>query len=194
MIYCWWMSVPVTNWTAYNLHSLVSVSLIFHKRKHALNCHRMKPALFSVLCEIKERTGELSIMDFNADQDKECYSFSPFVVVVEADSSQTLFWTSSHSVNMDHGSDISKIYLYISVSDDPSQLFPSLPSSTSPVFSIYCLTFFLSCPCAWRVTSSIFSLCWHFSKTHFLMDAFLLKSTVNPGAVSSPNKTLFTEE
>ncbi|XP_027139098.1 pre-B-cell leukemia transcription factor 1 isoform X2 [Larimichthys crocea] len=25
-------------------------------RKHALNCHRMKPALFSVLCEIKERT------------------------------------------------------------------------------------------------------------------------------------------
>nr|XP_015204443.1 PREDICTED: pre-B-cell leukemia transcription factor 4 [Lepisosteus oculatus] len=27
-------------------------------RKHALNCHRMKPALFSVLCEIKEKTGE----------------------------------------------------------------------------------------------------------------------------------------
>lgn len=26
-------------------------------RKHALNCHRMKPALFSVLCEIKEKTG-----------------------------------------------------------------------------------------------------------------------------------------
>ncbi|KAI1884306.1 hypothetical protein AGOR_G00225070 [Albula goreensis] len=25
-------------------------------RKHALNCHRMKPALFSVLCEIKEKT------------------------------------------------------------------------------------------------------------------------------------------
>uniref|UniRef100_A0A452T3J5 PBX homeobox 3 n=1 Tax=Ursus maritimus TaxID=29073 RepID=A0A452T3J5_URSMA len=25
--------------------------------KHALNCHRMKPALFSVLCEIKEKTG-----------------------------------------------------------------------------------------------------------------------------------------
>ncbi|XP_042341323.1 pre-B-cell leukemia transcription factor 1-like [Plectropomus leopardus] len=25
-------------------------------RKHALNCHRMKPALFSVLCEVKERT------------------------------------------------------------------------------------------------------------------------------------------
>lgn len=25
-------------------------------RKHALNCHRMKPALFSVLCEIKERS------------------------------------------------------------------------------------------------------------------------------------------
>lgn len=26
-------------------------------RKHTLNCHRMKPALFSVLCEIKEKTG-----------------------------------------------------------------------------------------------------------------------------------------
>ncbi|XP_057228956.1 pre-B-cell leukemia transcription factor 3 isoform X1 [Malurus melanocephalus] len=30
-------------------------------KKHALNCHRMKPALFSVLCEIKEKTG----MDVN---------------------------------------------------------------------------------------------------------------------------------
>uniref|UniRef100_A0A8C0DMM9 PBC domain-containing protein n=1 Tax=Balaenoptera musculus TaxID=9771 RepID=A0A8C0DMM9_BALMU len=29
-------------------------------RKHALNCHGMKPALFSVLCEIKEKTGEQS--------------------------------------------------------------------------------------------------------------------------------------
>ncbi|XP_030854054.1 pre-B-cell leukemia transcription factor 2-like [Strongylocentrotus purpuratus] len=29
-------------------------------RKHALNCHRMKPALFSVLCEIKEKTGKLT--------------------------------------------------------------------------------------------------------------------------------------
>lgn len=27
-------------------------------RKHTLNCHRMKPALFSVLCDIKEKTGE----------------------------------------------------------------------------------------------------------------------------------------
>ncbi|KAF0031770.1 hypothetical protein F2P81_016325 [Scophthalmus maximus] len=26
-------------------------------KKHALNCHRMKPALFSVLCEVKEKTG-----------------------------------------------------------------------------------------------------------------------------------------
>jgi len=30
----------------------------FACRKHTLNCHRMKPALFSVLCEIKEKTGE----------------------------------------------------------------------------------------------------------------------------------------
>uniref|UniRef100_A0A665WLJ0 Uncharacterized protein n=1 Tax=Echeneis naucrates TaxID=173247 RepID=A0A665WLJ0_ECHNA len=29
-------------------------------RKHALNCHRMKPALFSVLFEMKEKTGELA--------------------------------------------------------------------------------------------------------------------------------------
>lgn len=27
-------------------------------RKHTLNCHRMKPALFNVLCEIKEKTGK----------------------------------------------------------------------------------------------------------------------------------------
>ncbi|CAM4669291.1 unnamed protein product [Caretta caretta] len=26
-------------------------------KKHALNCHRLKPALFTVLCEIKEKTG-----------------------------------------------------------------------------------------------------------------------------------------
>lgn len=31
-------------------------------RKHTLNCHRMKPALFSVLCEIKEKTGKLSLI------------------------------------------------------------------------------------------------------------------------------------
>ncbi|XP_029774988.1 pre-B-cell leukemia transcription factor 4 isoform X4 [Suricata suricatta] len=29
-------------------------------RKHALNCHRMKPALFSVLCEIKEKTASVA--------------------------------------------------------------------------------------------------------------------------------------
>lgn len=33
-------------------------------RKHTLNCHRMKPALFSVLCEIKEKTGELKLRRF----------------------------------------------------------------------------------------------------------------------------------
>lgn len=34
-------------------------------RKHALNCHRMKPALFSVLCEIKEKTGEFLLHTFS---------------------------------------------------------------------------------------------------------------------------------
>lgn len=32
-------------------------------RKHALNCHRMKPALFNVLCEIKEKTGKFTFPD-----------------------------------------------------------------------------------------------------------------------------------
>ncbi|KAJ7338519.1 hypothetical protein JRQ81_012421 [Phrynocephalus forsythii] len=41
-------------------------------RKHALNCHRMKPALFNVLCEIKEKTGldqvlKLSELETNSD-------------------------------------------------------------------------------------------------------------------------------
>ncbi|KAM8872475.1 pre-B-cell leukemia transcription factor 1-like isoform 1-T1 [Synchiropus picturatus] len=36
-------------------------------KKHGLNCHRMKPALFSVLCEIKERTG----LSIRGDQDIE---------------------------------------------------------------------------------------------------------------------------
>ncbi|XP_028657528.1 pre-B-cell leukemia transcription factor 2 isoform X1 [Erpetoichthys calabaricus] len=36
-------------------------------KKHALNCHRMKPALFSVLCEIKEKTG----LSVRSNQDEE---------------------------------------------------------------------------------------------------------------------------
>uniref|UniRef100_A0A3Q3EAW4 Pre-B-cell leukemia homeobox 2 n=1 Tax=Labrus bergylta TaxID=56723 RepID=A0A3Q3EAW4_9LABR len=36
-------------------------------KKHALNCHRMKPALFSVLCEIKEKTG-LSMRNAQEDE------------------------------------------------------------------------------------------------------------------------------
>merc|ERR1711953_1266171 len=35
-------------------------------RKHSLNCHRMKPALFSVLCEIKEKT-VLSLRNVNEE-------------------------------------------------------------------------------------------------------------------------------
>ncbi|KAM3623390.1 uncharacterized protein V6R79_010577 [Siganus canaliculatus] len=35
-------------------------------RKHALNCHRMKPALFSVLCDIKERSA-LSLRGIQED-------------------------------------------------------------------------------------------------------------------------------
>ncbi|XP_055384852.1 homeobox protein extradenticle [Condylostylus longicornis] len=36
-------------------------------RKHTLNCHRMKPALFSVLCEIKEKT----VLSFRNTQEEE---------------------------------------------------------------------------------------------------------------------------
>ncbi|XP_048473973.1 pre-B-cell leukemia transcription factor 4 isoform X2 [Rhincodon typus] len=35
-------------------------------RKHALNCHRMKPALFSVLCEIKEKTAKETLDEINS--------------------------------------------------------------------------------------------------------------------------------
>lgn len=38
------------------------VTILFCYRKHTLNCHRMKPALFSVLCEIKEKTGKSAIL------------------------------------------------------------------------------------------------------------------------------------
>uniref|UniRef100_A0A3Q3MWI8 Pre-B-cell leukemia transcription factor 1-like n=1 Tax=Labrus bergylta TaxID=56723 RepID=A0A3Q3MWI8_9LABR len=38
-------------------------------RKHALNCHRMKPALFNVLCEIKEKTGEFLFYPFFCELD-----------------------------------------------------------------------------------------------------------------------------
>ena len=37
---------------------------IFCFRKHTLNCHRMKPGLFSVLCEIKEKTGKTTSLMF----------------------------------------------------------------------------------------------------------------------------------
>ncbi|KAI4820873.1 hypothetical protein KUCAC02_028840 [Chaenocephalus aceratus] len=40
-------------------------------KKHGLNCHRMKPALFSVLCEIKEKTGKAPV---NACVRTESYS------------------------------------------------------------------------------------------------------------------------
>ncbi|KAM6962898.1 pre-B-cell leukemia transcription factor 1b isoform 2-T2 [Aplochiton taeniatus] len=36
-------------------------------RKHALNCHRMKPALFNVLCEIKEKT----VLSIRGSQEEE---------------------------------------------------------------------------------------------------------------------------
>ncbi|CDQ82783.1 unnamed protein product [Oncorhynchus mykiss] len=43
-------------------------------RKHALNCHRMKPALFNVLCEIKEKTGRPNAVSKVIYWDIECTS------------------------------------------------------------------------------------------------------------------------
>ena len=40
------------------------IEIYLQARKHTLNCHRMKPALFSVLCEIKEKT-VLSLRNIN---------------------------------------------------------------------------------------------------------------------------------
>ncbi|CAH1787102.1 unnamed protein product [Owenia fusiformis] len=42
-------------------------SIVSNSRKHTLNCHRMKPALFSVLCEIKEKT----VLSIRGSQDDE---------------------------------------------------------------------------------------------------------------------------
>lgn len=36
--------------------------ILFVFRKHQLNCHRMKPALFQVLCEVKEKTGKIILL------------------------------------------------------------------------------------------------------------------------------------
>ena len=47
-------------------------NFLFHVeqvRKHTLNCHRMKPALFSVLCEIKEKTA-LNLRNLNDEVNK----------------------------------------------------------------------------------------------------------------------------
>lgn len=55
----WEGSVCIVNLPAHSL-----LFLFFSCRKHALNCHRMKPALFSVLCEIKEKTGEFLLHYF----------------------------------------------------------------------------------------------------------------------------------
>ncbi|XP_047388109.1 pre-B-cell leukemia transcription factor 4 isoform X5 [Sciurus carolinensis] len=57
-------------------------------RKHALNCHRMKPALFSVLCEIKEKTDNL------------CGSFAPRMFPAEC-----LLVVSIRGIQEDHPPD-----------------------------------------------------------------------------------------
>uniref|UniRef100_A0A3Q4HP85 Pre-B-cell leukemia homeobox 1a n=1 Tax=Neolamprologus brichardi TaxID=32507 RepID=A0A3Q4HP85_NEOBR len=49
-------------------------------RKHALNCHRMKPALFNVLCEIKEKTGKVTFMASSLCVSITCFLFSLFLM------------------------------------------------------------------------------------------------------------------
>ena len=50
-------------------------------RKHTLNCHRMKPALFSVLCEIKEKT-VLSLRNLNDEVRPPLAVFAGFLVKI----------------------------------------------------------------------------------------------------------------
>ena len=50
-------------------------------RKHTLNCHRMKPALFSVLCEIKEKT-VLSLRNLNDEVRTRLAVFAGFFVKI----------------------------------------------------------------------------------------------------------------
>lgn len=54
-----WCFCIVLQWIQTLNRVVLMCSLSLSCRKHALNCHRMKPALFSVLCEIKEKTGKL---------------------------------------------------------------------------------------------------------------------------------------
>ena len=44
----------------------VDEAQVEQSRKQTLNCHRMKPALFSVLCEIKEKTA-LNIRNLDSE-------------------------------------------------------------------------------------------------------------------------------
>ncbi|XP_042163026.1 pre-B-cell leukemia transcription factor 1 [Oncorhynchus tshawytscha] len=62
--------------------------LNFQHRKHALNCHRMKPALFSVLCEIKEKTGEspLFVLNYHPSLPSSCLHQSNALKCVERSS------------------------------------------------------------------------------------------------------------
>ena len=54
-------------------HAFCNQQFLFNFRKHTLNCHRMKPALFSVLCEIKEKTGKTMSISFS-----EYFLYLPF--------------------------------------------------------------------------------------------------------------------
>ncbi|KAM7369487.1 hypothetical protein PAMP_013754 [Pampus punctatissimus] len=48
-------------------------------KKHGLNCHRMKPALFRILCEIKEKTINMSAGGAQVTGEvTECFSLSGF--------------------------------------------------------------------------------------------------------------------
>ena len=54
VLWTWWYIIQ----NRINHGFIILVCFLLCFRKHTLNCHRMKPALFSVLCEIKEKTGQ----------------------------------------------------------------------------------------------------------------------------------------
>lgn len=73
--------------------TIIVYFLVCLVRKHGLNCHRMKPALFTVLCEIKEKTGEPFIVyivyfSFHSSHSGDSYMLKLLQCIVK----QTVHW------------------------------------------------------------------------------------------------------
>lgn len=58
IVYTYFNNIIILQLYVYYRKYIVKLLFFYSYRKHTLNCHRMKPSLFSVLCEIKEKTGK----------------------------------------------------------------------------------------------------------------------------------------